>query len=60
MDDVDLQSLQVAGKHPPLGIVQGGQVLRARLSEDPGGEGDKVATLVHRTDGRVAIEVQFP
>jgi hypothetical protein len=59
MNDLDLQSFQVAGKHPPFSIVQSGHVLRTRFPEDTSGEGDKVATLVHGTDCGIAIEIEF-
>jgi hypothetical protein len=59
MNDLDLQSFQVPGKHPPFSIVQGRHVLRTRFSEDTSGEGDKVATLVHGTDCGITIEVEF-
>jgi hypothetical protein len=59
MDDMNLQSLQVSGKHSPLSVVQSRQIFRTGLSEDPSGEGDKIATLVHGTDGGIAIEIQF-
>ena len=59
MNDLDLQSFQVTGKHPPFRIVQGRHVLGTRLSEDTSSEGDKVATLVHGADCCIAIEVEF-
>lgn len=59
MNDLDLQSFQVARKHPSFGIVQGGQVLRTRFPEDTSGKGDKVATLIHGTDCGIAIEIEF-
>ena len=59
MNDLDLQSFQVAGKHPPFRIVQSRHVLRTRFPEDTSGEGDKVATLVHGADCGIAIEVEF-
>ena len=59
MNDLDLQSLQIAGKHPLFCIAQGGQVLRTRLPEDTSGERDEIPTLVHGTDRSVAIEEKF-
>jgi hypothetical protein len=59
MDNGDLQSLQVAGKHPPLGIVQGSQILRTRLAKDAGSERDEIATLIHGTDGGIAVDEEF-
>jgi hypothetical protein len=56
---MDLQALQIARKHTPLGIVQSGQVFGTRLSEDAGCEIDEVATHVHGTNGGIAIEVEF-
>jgi hypothetical protein len=56
---MDLQSLQVTGKHSPLSVVQGGQVFRTRLSEDTSGKRDEITTLVHGTDGSIAVEIQF-
>jgi hypothetical protein len=59
VDNSNLQSFQVTGKHSPLDIIQSRQIFRTRFSENPGGEGNKVATLVHRTDGGIAIEIEF-
>jgi hypothetical protein len=59
VNDVDLQSLQVAGKHPPLRVRESGQVFGTRLAKDTGGEGNEIAALVHGTDGGVDIEVEF-
>ena len=59
MDNGYLQSLQVARKHPPFGVIQSGQVLRTRLSENTSSERNEIATLVHGTDGGIAIEIEF-
>jgi hypothetical protein len=56
---VDLQSLQVAGKHPPLRVGESGQVFGTGLAKDTGGEGNEIAPLVHGTNGSVDIEVEF-
>ena len=59
MDNGNLQSLQVARKHSPLCVIQSGHVLRTRLSENTSGEGNEIATLVHGTNGSIAIEIEF-
>ena len=56
---MDLQPLQIAGKHTTLSIVQGRQIFRTRLSEDTSGEVDEITAHVHRTDGSIAVEVEF-
>jgi hypothetical protein len=60
VDYVDLQSLQVAGKHPPLRVGESGQVFGTGLAKDTGGESNEIAALVHGTNGGVDIEVEFP
>jgi hypothetical protein len=59
MDNMDLQTLQIAGKHTSLSIVQSRQVFRTRLAENAGCEIDEVATHKHGTNGSVAIEIEF-
>jgi len=59
MNDLDLQSLQVARKHPPFGVVQSRQILGTRFPKDTSGERDEVAALVHGADCGIAIEVEF-
>ena len=56
---MDLQSLQVAGKHSSFSIIEGCQVFRTRFAENTGSEIDKVATHVHGTNGGIAIEEKF-
>ena len=59
MDHGNLQSFQISGKHPPLCVAQGAQVFWARFAENPSSKSDEVTTLVHGTDGSVAIEEKF-
>lgn len=56
---MDLQSLQVAGKHSSLGICERGQVFGTGLAKDASGESNEVTALVHGTDGGVDIEIEF-
>lgn len=59
VNNMDLQSLQVARKHSPFSVVQGRQVFRTRLAKNARSKVDKVTTHVHGANGGIAIEEKF-
>jgi hypothetical protein len=56
---VDLQSFQIAGEHSPFRVRESGQVFRPGFSKDASSEGNEISALVHGTDGRIDIEIEF-